>query len=352
MRDGLRAEESLTKDAMALASLKEKEIKVEADKQRAQLQGLLDDKTFTDKAARADVQQAIDQSRITEDLQIKANLQARDTAMMQDAIADQEKISAIYSQIAADEASRAQTVRERLAIEKRDLAHRQMRELSDFDLRAADDLKNGRTTGSAIARDRNAILDRQAMESNQLYDPVRAGFKSAILGAFEAARGGAGGLAKYFGDQLRQHLLDTLATNLANILTDTLRAGSAGGNPGGVLGLISAGAKLFGFADGGRPPVGQASWVGERGRELFIPDTPGTIVPNHMLAAPASPSRAGGGIVVIQPLYFDAKGAVMTEQLVNQMNTNAVRAATQMGQVLRATLPAQMQQRASRQLRR
>lgn len=37
---------------------------------------------------------------------------------------------------------------------------------------------------------------------------------------------------------------------------------------------------FLGFADGGRPPVGVASIVGERGPELFIPDTAGMIVPN------------------------------------------------------------------------
>lgn len=37
------------------------------------------------------------------------------------------------------------------------------------------------------------------------------------------------------------------------------------------------------FADGGDPPVGMASLVGERGPELFIPKTAGTIIPNHDL---------------------------------------------------------------------
>ena len=39
-----------------------------------------------------------------------------------------------------------------------------------------------------------------------------------------------------------------------------------------------------GFADGGDPTVGQMSIVGERGPELFIPKTAGTIVPNHALS--------------------------------------------------------------------
>lgn len=37
------------------------------------------------------------------------------------------------------------------------------------------------------------------------------------------------------------------------------------------------------FADGGRPIVGKTSIVGEKGPELFVADTPGTIVPNDKL---------------------------------------------------------------------
>lgn len=39
----------------------------------------------------------------------------------------------------------------------------------------------------------------------------------------------------------------------------------------------------LGFADGGSPPVGKASIVGERGPELFVPRSAGTIIPNHAL---------------------------------------------------------------------
>jgi len=37
------------------------------------------------------------------------------------------------------------------------------------------------------------------------------------------------------------------------------------------------------FANGGDPPVGKISLVGERGPELFVPRTAGTIIPNHAL---------------------------------------------------------------------
>jgi lambda family phage tail tape measure protein len=51
--------------------------------------------------------------------------------------------------------------------------------------------------------------------------------------------------------------------------------------------------KTSGFADGGDPPVGRASIVGERGPELFVPRTAGTIIPNNQLA-----NAMGGGQTV------------------------------------------------------
>ena len=44
----------------------------------------------------------------------------------------------------------------------------------------------------------------------------------------------------------------------------------------------------FKFANGGRPPVGKASLVGERGPELFVPSRAGTIVPNSQLGGSTS----------------------------------------------------------------
>ena len=36
------------------------------------------------------------------------------------------------------------------------------------------------------------------------------------------------------------------------------------------------------YAMGGRPPVGKVSVVGEKGKELFVPDVPGTIIPHNI----------------------------------------------------------------------
>tara|TARA_Y100000592_G_scaffold49466_1_gene78342 strand:- start:365 stop:2725 length:2361 start_codon:yes stop_codon:yes gene_type:complete len=44
----------------------------------------------------------------------------------------------------------------------------------------------------------------------------------------------------------------------------------------------------FSFANGGKPPVGKASLVGEKGPELFVPKAAGTIIPNHALGGSAN----------------------------------------------------------------
>jgi lambda family phage tail tape measure protein len=48
--------------------------------------------------------------------------------------------------------------------------------------------------------------------------------------------------------------------------------------------MLAAQTAGMGFADGGIPPVGVPSLVGENGPELFIPRTAGTIVPNQQMA--------------------------------------------------------------------
>lgn len=55
---------------------------------------------------------------------------------------------------------------------------------------------------------------------------------------------------------------------------------------------------LFGFADGGNPPVGRVSLVGEKGPELFVPQTRGTVIPNDITQRIMSAEPGEGGTVV------------------------------------------------------
>ena len=77
-----------------------------------------------------------------------------------------------------------------------------------------------------------------------------------------------------FGDFARSVIQDLIKIELKAQATSLLKA--AGGGIGSILGSIFGGF----FAEGGNPPVGKASIVGENGPELFVPKTAGTIVPN------------------------------------------------------------------------
>ncbi len=64
--------------------------------------------------------------------------------------------------------------------------------------------------------------------------------------------------------------------------------------------IVFFGTKLFGFAEGGEPPVGVPSIVGEKGPELFVPKTAGTIIPNSALkGGPGGDYGFGGGKTVV-----------------------------------------------------
>ena len=72
---------------------------------------------------------------------------------------------------------------------------------------------------------------------------------------------------------------------LSNVISGALSAlGGLGGMGGGLLGGIGS---FFGgfFADGGNFSAGKPIVVGERGPEMIMPRTGGTVVPNHAMAA-------------------------------------------------------------------
>jgi lambda family phage tail tape measure protein len=72
-------------------------------------------------------------------------------------------------------------------------------------------------------------------------------------------------------------------------------------------------AMVSGFADGGEPPVNQISLVGERGPELFIPKTAGTIIPNNALSSI-------GGTTNVTNNYINAIDAKSFEQRLLESN--------------------------------
>ena len=127
--------------------------------------------------------------------------------------------------------------------------------------------------------------------------------------------------------------LGEMAKNIIDDLADSLiRLGIT-------QGLKSFGGDFFSglsFANGGSPPVGKASLVGERGPELFVPSTAGTIVPNSQIG-----SSSTNIVVNVDATNTDVTGdggqseelgrmlaAAVQSELVNQQRPGGLLAGT------------------------
>jgi hypothetical protein len=108
-------------------------------------------------------------------------------------------------------------------------------------------------------------------------------------------------------DALKDSALDAADAILNKLVNDALLSlietiAQIDFNGDGQTGGIGFLGKLLGFADGGRPPVGVPSVVGEKGPELFVPKAPGEIFNKKQLGAM-------GGQTIVQNIniHYDAQ---------------------------------------------
>jgi hypothetical protein len=102
-------------------------------------------------------------------------------------------------------------------------------------------------------------------------------------------------------NRIRDKIIDAQLDKLFDGFAENVGKGAAkkgdgkgiGGFIGGILGGL--------FAEGGNPPVGKPSIVGEKGPELFVPRSAGTIIPNNQM----------GGSVVVN-VSVDASGSAIS----------------------------------------
>jgi lambda family phage tail tape measure protein len=106
------------------------------------------------------------------------------------------------------------------------------------------------------------------------------------------------------------------------------KGGATAGYSGGIN--FSSFASPLKFADGGSPPVGTASLVGEKGPELFIPRQSGTIIPNNSLSSMMGSQPQ----IVYNGPYIQNMSAIDTQSSVQFLSNNkqAVWAANQSAQ--------------------
>lgn len=82
---------------------------------------------------------------------------------------------------------------------------------------------------------------------------------------------------------IKQNITGPLAKSFGGMFDGPDFSGVSLGSLAGGFGALENPFSIFGFANGGSPPVGVPSLVGERGPELFIPKSAGTVVPHEML---------------------------------------------------------------------
>jgi hypothetical protein len=118
--------------------------------------------------------------------------------------------------------------------------------------------------------------DEMTEYSKQAARNMQSAFADFLFDPFED---GLDGMLKNFGRIIQRMAAEAAAAQIFNALGNW---GTANSGSGGWVGAAASVASLFGgaFAEGGRPPMGKISVVGDGGEpEFFVPDTAGTIVP-------------------------------------------------------------------------
>ena len=141
----------------------------------------------------------------------------------------------------------------------------------------------------------NSYMDNAtnaAQRANEVFSSMTSNMNSAIDNFVTTGKFS-------FGDFARSIIQDLLKIELKAQATAIFK--SAAGGLGGILSGIGS---IFGFADGGSPPVNKPSIVGEKGPELFVPRTAGTVIPN---GAGMGPQNVTNNYITNQISAIDSK---------------------------------------------
>lgn len=122
---------------------------------------------------------------------------------------------------------------------------------------------------------------RQAIaEQKSQYEELNTTFRNGIVDSILDAVEGTKSLSESLAGVLKQMARLIIQQQLLNAFKG-LNIFGGGGTAFTSPDVLTSGLDFSSaFANGGRPPVGKAALVGERGPELFVPDRAGTILPN------------------------------------------------------------------------
>jgi len=135
-------------------------------------------------------------------------------------------------------------------------------------------------------------LQNPISQALSLSESMARSFEDSFVGIIKGTMS-VGDAFRNMLNSMADHFIKTAARMAANQFQQGilgLLGGAFGGIGGGNLDKTFGAPMLapvsgLKFADGGRPPIGRASLVGERGPELFVPDRAGTILPNNAMGS-------------------------------------------------------------------
>jgi len=121
------------------------------------------------------------------------------------------------------------------------------------------------------------LKDKMTAVGEEIESSIKNNLRDAITGAQSFGQAMTNVL-----NRIRNKIIDAQIDKLIGGFGEAFGAGASGGERKGIGGFLGG---LIGglFANGGQPPVNKISVVGERGPELFVPKTAGTIIPNNAL---------------------------------------------------------------------
>lgn len=198
-------------------------------------------------------------------------------------------------------------------------------------------VKTGETRRAGVMRSKLSELDaieqatiqsnNRIAEANQRsYDAFRQTSQSAvtnIVSSWVTGTAKISDIVSSWADRMVTQFID-LALWGNKSAGGSLGGLFGGGTGGGGLGAIVGGVtKFLGFANGGRPPMGRVSIVGERGPELFVPDSAGTIIPNGRASSMGGGQQRSSATTVESPVIINQtfQTGVTRAELAGAMDT-------------------------------
>ena len=290
-----------------------------------------------------DIEGKILEARVAENTQLVLNLEAQKQLL---------RVNADIAKIKADKdmpAAKKKAELDILAIQANTINRQLNFDITAFQKQAIDSYPGyisgimSAASGYSTILEYSKQLTVEQQKQKDLADGVANTVGQGMTSAFDALISGS----ENFGASLRNiasGVLKDIAMQLLRIyvINQAINAISSflGPKTGGFGGGVKFNPKAFSmpsfFADGGTPPVGRPSIVGERGPELFMPGVRGSVIPNNALGGgstsvvvnvDASGSNVQGDQAQAKQLGVVVSAAVQAE-LVKQQRPGGLLAGT------------------------